>query len=238
MQPDLQKIIARIKQLNAISKSTHSRAEAETTTTIAAKLIAEYQISQAQIDADDPSSDPIDLTTEHIIYEARRIVAWKSRLAMGLAHLNGLFIYNAWVRGEANHRKQTRYRIIGKKSNIEITMFMWDFLTNIINDLATQNIPTYHRGVSSERESYCLGCVDGFLKKMQNEREETLKASNNTTAMVLVRNQVKEAKEAFLSKTGIKLSSHSTKSAVSKDGNYASGYVRGGTINVSRPLKE
>lgn len=43
----IEKIIGRINQLRAISKSTHSRAESETCLQLASKLIAQYQLEEA-----------------------------------------------------------------------------------------------------------------------------------------------------------------------------------------------
>jgi hypothetical protein len=235
MNEKIQKMIARINQLRAISKSTHSRAEAETTAALAAKLIAEYQISEAQIEAETgKTNDPLDLDGEHIIYETARITQWKNELAVGIAELNGLFIYNATVRGGTSHRKQSRYRIVGKVSAIQIAQYMWSYLVETITSLADDYVPpTNKRGVNPDRESWCLGAVRGFLDKMKAAKKEALQLSTSA-AMVLVNNAAEEAKTAFIKKTGIKLSAGSYQSKAQRVGDmYASGYKRGGQINVN-----
>jgi hypothetical protein len=235
MNEKIQKMIARINQLRAISKSTHSRAEAETTAALAAKLIAEYQISEAQIEAETgKTNDPLDLDGEHIIYETARTTEWKRQLANGIADLNGLFIYNATVRGKESHRKQSRFRIVGKVSAIQVAQYMWSYLVETITSLADDYVPpTNKRGVNPDREQWCLGAVRGFLDKMNAAKKEALKLSTSA-AMVLVNNAAQEAEQAFLKKTGIKLRyvthvSHAQK----REDMYASGYKQGQKLNVN-----
>ena len=234
MNDKLQKIISRVNQLRAISRSTHSKAEAETTLALAAKLIAEYQLSEAQIEAETgKTDDPIDLESEHIIYESGRITPWKSELSVGIAKLNGLFIYNALVRGVESHRKRTRYRIIGKKSNIAIAMYMWQYLLDEISQLVNDYVPGgKKRGVNPEKESWCLGCVRGFLDKMNREKQQAMQQATST-AMVLVSNQAKEAEEAFLTKTGISIRKNTYQSKARVTDTFYSGYRKGQTLSVN-----
>ena len=238
MNEKLQKIIARINQLRAISKSTHSRAESETTAALAAKLIAEYQLSEAQIEAETgKTNDPLDLDGEHIIYETARQTEWKRQLAIGLADLNGLFIYNSPVRGVQSHRKQTRWRIVGKVSAIQIAQYMWAYLTSTISELADDYVPpTNKRGVNPDRESWCLGAVRGFLDKMRAAKKEALQLSTSS-AMVLVNNAAKDAEQAFLKKTGIVLRYEKhVSNAQTRADMYQSGYKRGGQISVNQGM--
>lgn len=235
MNEKLQKVIARINQLRAISKSTHSRAEAETTLQLAAKLIAQYQLDEATIETETGKvEDPLDLDGEHIIYESGRIVQWKSELAIGVAELNGLYLYNARVRGRESHRYQTRYRIIGKKSNIAIGLYMFEFLVATIQELVNDYVPgtTGKRGVNPDREQWCLGCVRGFLDKMKAEKREVMKQATST-ALVFVGNQAKEAEDAFKKKTGIKLVASSYRPQGQTRDTYGSGYKKGQTITVN-----
>lgn len=237
MNEKLQKIIARINQLRAISKSTHSRAEAETTLQLAAKLIAQYQLDEATIETETGKcDDPLDLEAEHIIYESGRIVQWKSELAIGVAELNGLYLYNARVRGRESHRYQTRYRIIGKKSNIAIGLYMFEFLVDEIARLVDDYVPGgQKRGVNPDREQWCLGCVRGFLDKMKAEKREVMKQATST-ALVFVGNQAKEAEDAFKKKTGIKLVASSYRPQGQTRDTYGSGYKKGQTITVNQGM--
>lgn len=230
----LEKVIAKIRQLRAISESTHSRAERETTIHLAAKLIAEYQLSEAEIVAQGKEGEEIDLTGEHIIYESGRRTLWKNNLAIGLAELNGLFLYNAQVRGGKSHRLVTRYRVIGRKSDIEIALYMMSYLVSTISELADDYVrPTNKRGGNPERESWCVGCVAGFIAKMKAARD-AVNQQATSTALVFIGNKAKEAKDAFIAKTGITLEAQKYRSAAQHRSElYHSGYRKGQTLNVN-----
>lgn len=177
------------------------------------------------------------METETIIYESGRMNQWKMELSAGLANLYGLFIYNAVVRGGKAHRKVNRFRIIGRQSDVKLCQYVWDYLLFEITRLADDYVPSRGlRGVNPERESWCLGCVRGFLAKMQAEKNEVMKSATST-ALVFIGNKTKEAEQAFLNKTGIKLkpNSYQSKAQISAD-TYNSGFRKGQTLTVNSGL--
>lgn len=251
----LDKVIGQIRQLRKISESTHSRAEAETTLAIAAKLIAQHQVSEAELQSDpaNQGDDPIDTEKETILYESGRIVPWKSTLAVQLAKLNGLFLYNATVRGGKNHRQVSRYRIIGRRSDIAITVFMMEYLLGEIERLADAHVNrsgnayvvdasgklVKRRGINPQKESWCVGCVSGFISKMEAEKAEVEKTAS-TTAMVFIGNKAKEAEDAYKSSSGaVKLVASTKKSKAQINAeNYHAGFAAGQKLSVNKGLPD
>ncbi len=235
------KVIGKINALRKIADSTHSKAEKETCMTLAAKLIAEHQLSEAELAVKDSSlGEPIDLDSESIIYESGRINQWKSELACGIAALNGLFIMNAQVRNDTSHRLGNRYRVIGRKSDVEIALYMMAYLQTMIADLGYDYVPTGRdtkRGVNPERESWCLGCVRGYLKKMNDAKDAVNKAATST-ALVFIGNKVLEAKTAYMAKAGItKMGKSNYRShAQRNEETFASGFRKGQTLSVTQGL--
>lgn len=236
-----QKVIGKINALRKIADSTHSKAEKETCMTLAAKLIAEHQLSEAELAVTAGNTgEPIDLDSESIIYESGRINQWKSELAVGIAGLNGLFIMNATVRNAETHRKGNRYRVIGRRSDIEIALYMMSFLTDMISNLSYDYVPggkDKKRGVNPERESWSLGCVRGYLAKMKAEKDAVMKAATST-ALVFVGNKAAEAKAAYMEKAGIKrmgTSNYRPQGRTDAE-TYASGFRKGQTLNVNQGL--
>lgn len=241
MEPTkLQKVIAKIQALRNISESTHSKAEKETCLGLVAKLIAEHALSEAEL-IQNPGSvgEPIDLDSESIIYESKRMTAWLGELAVGLAKLNGLFIFNAVVRNADTHRKANRYRVIGRRSDIELALYMMSYLTKLIEDLSWDYVPKSgdaKRGVNPERESWRLGCTRGYLDKMKAERDAVNK-SGTSAALVFIGNKVLEAKQAFIAKTGMHLSKGTYHSKAShNDDTFNSGYRKGQSLTVADGL--
>ena len=237
MSEKLQNVIGKINKLRALAGSTHSKNEAEACLSAAAKLVAEFQIAEAELEAaNNASDDPIDLESERILYESGRISQWKSQLAMGLAALNGLFILNAIVRGEKNHRRTNRYRLIGRKSDVDITFYMWDYLLKEISSLADSYTFNMKRGVNPERESFCLGCVRGFVDKMNAEKKAAM-GEASSAAMVIMNNRGAEARKAFEDGSNVKLVAVKTVSkAKHYENTYSQGYAQGKQLTVNSAL--
>jgi len=242
MEPSkTEKVIGKINALRKIADSTHSKAEKETCMILAAKLIAEHQLSEAELAVTQGNiGEPIDLDSESIIYESGRINQWKSELAVGIAGLNGLFIMNSHIRHAETHRKGNRYRVIGRKSDVEIALYMMVYLQSMIFDLSYDYVPGNNggkRGVNPQRESWSLGCVRGYLAKMQAEKDAVNKAATST-ALVFIGNKALEAKNAYMAKAGIKKMG---KSQYRPQGHtdaatFASGFRKGQTLSVTQGL--
>jgi hypothetical protein len=240
----IQKIIARINQLRALGKSTHSKAECEATMAAAAKLIAEYQLSEAVIESELGKPNPQDeIFTDqqsdwNVVYEAGRTTAWKGELVGGLAKLNGLYLLVfSGIRGERSHRQGSRWRVFGRKSDIEITKYMFEYLSKVIHDLSFDYVPVGRgRGVNPERESWALGCVRGFVAKMTQERDAVMRTATSS-AMVLVGNRVDEAKNALLqSDRNLRIASRAGSKAQRDKELFDSGFRKGQTLSVNRGM--
>lgn len=232
-----QKVIAKIQQLRAISESTHSINEKETTIALAAKLIAEYQLSEAEVQVKTNLKEEIDFTTQHIIYESGKISLWKNTLAAGLAELNGLFIYKASYRDPVSHKRSIRMRVIGERSGIDIAIYMFEYLSSTISELSHRNIPKgSFRGVNPNKESYCFGCVKGFLAKMKNQRNEVMKAATSS-ALVLISHKAEQVEEAFKEHSKMEFTKKTQKSKAQIFSNaYQLGVEKGKTLDVSPGL--
>jgi hypothetical protein len=232
------KLIGRINQLRAISRSTHSKAEAETCLQLVAKLIAEHQLSEATIEAESGKTDEEMFTDQesdwNVVYESGRSTPWKAKLVTGLARLNGVYCLQFHgIRNATSHRQGSRYRVFGRKSDIEITKYMFDYLVNLISSLAQDYVVGgKKRGVNPERESWALGCVDGFLAKMTAEKAAVMRNSTSS-AMVLVGNRQEEAKKALTaSDPKLKIGAGQASKAQIHD-TYGSGYRKGQTLTVN-----
>ncbi len=198
-QKQQQKIALRIAQLRACAKSTHSRPEAETMLAVAAKLIAEYQLSDAELEAASGKSSEEEMVTSfkdaddlsNVLYDTGRSTPWKMELVFGLGKLNGLYVL------QYKGSRRSRYRGFGRKSDLEIAKYMFDTLVSLITSLGFDYVPGARtRGVNPERESWCLGCVRGFLHKMNVEKEKVL-STGSSAAMVLVSSRSDVSKGAW-----------------------------------------
>lgn len=244
MEPSkLEKVIQRIQQARKLAESTHSRHEKEAAAAFAAKLIAEHQLSEAEIEAHSGKKDEEVFTDQesdyNVVYESGRVNAWKQELCWGLAKLNGVYCLHYPMRNAVSHRRGSRFRVFGRKSDIEITKYMFTYLVTTIQSLAEDYVPGRigQRGVNPERESWSNGCVKGFLAKMNAEKAEVMKAATST-AMVLVGNREKDAREALCrDNPALRIGHRSFQSKAQRDeGTFNSGYRKGQTLSVNPGL--
>ena len=234
----VEKVINKIKALRAVANSTHSKAEKETAITLAAKLIAEYQLSEAEVEAQTgKAAEQDDLKEGTIVYETGRTTPWKSELVVGLSELNNVFCLKFPIRDSVSHKQGSRYRVFGRRSDSEICKYMFDYLREVIEELVDDYVPGGRkRGINPERESWCLGCVRGFLFKMKQERQGVLQLASSS-AMVLV-NRQEQLKEAWMEANDRKIRSTAASKAKHQADTFQSGFRKGQTLEVNAGLNE
>lgn len=236
----VEKAILKVQQLRNLASSTHSRAEAEAAIAAASKLILENQLSEEELRIKEGSNaEPIDMSEDNIIYESGRITPWKYYLCLGLAEFQGCYALNCHVRGGKSHRKINRIRLIGRKSDVVVALFMMEYITSEIDRLVNIYQPAIQRGVSVERLSFCLGAAQGIISKMNEEKRVIMKTATST-ALVHLGNRVENAEQAFKDKNPhmrIGRSSYQSKAQVSTD-HHKMGFEQGKKIQMNKGLPE
>ncbi len=256
-QSKQEKIIDRIRNLRNLANKNPNKHESEAAASAAAKYMAEFQISEAElVSRGEAIAEGIELDEDHCIYETGRATPWKAELAFGVAKLNGLFCLKYAIRHSETHRQGSRFRVFGRKSDIAVAIYMFEYLVVTIQELVNAEYPAGNfgadssgrlgakRGVNPLKESWALGCVRGFLSKMNAEKEAVLR-SGSSAAMVLVSNKAQEAEDAYVAahnRERAALGKRKTKGFHSGGGSKAQtdheamskGYVKGQTLTVNR----
>jgi len=240
MDAKVESVISKINALRKIADSTHSKAEKETALAMAAKLIAQYQLEEAEIQASTgKATEEDDLINGQVIYETGRVTPWKMKLAWEVPKLNNTMALKFEnIRNETSHKRGSRFRVFGRPSDIAITQYMFDYLIKLIGELSFDYVPGSNngkRGVNPARESWCLGCVEGFIAKMRGERKAVM-LNASSAAMVLVGNRSEDITEAYKVRHGIKKIRTVAPSKAQIVGTYESGFRKGQTITVNTAL--
>lgn len=185
----LQDIISKVQKLRNLSHSSNLN-EAANAAAVAEKLIAEYRLTEAELSVEKNISEPI-IEAQEYLYETGKIVQWKSLLALYLSNHYGVFVYNSCDYSEG--RKRTRYAMVGRDSDTKILKYNFDFLVNEISELCDLLCSgNGRRGVSIERNSFCLGAVDGIMAKLRAEKKE-VESKATSGALVVLNNKLTEA---------------------------------------------
>ncbi len=197
-------VLEKVKRLRALATSSNAN-EAASAAAIANKLILQFQISetqlalhtQAQEQRAEAESNPEQMFDDaDAFYVSARVTQWKLELAQLLAKHYGCAIWNdkAYHISEAGtNRGVSRYRLIGRKDDIQVVKFMFSwFMTEIVklcdNECRGNGL--------NYRDSYCKGAVKGIEKLLEYTRAAAMHEAalaGKSQAIELIQNRHKLA---------------------------------------------
>ena len=180
---DTKSVIDKVNKLLALSKSNNAN-EAAVAAATANKLIDQYRLSQADLSQDHEDSL---IEDSDYLYETGRIVRWKSHLSYVLAKHYGCALFNQLHL--VNGRKASKYKLIGRKSDIEITKYMYNWLVMECQRLVKQE--AYGNG-KIFAQSYSAGFVAGVAEQLKSSREEVIQQADKT-AIININSREKDA---------------------------------------------
>lgn len=183
-----QDIIEKVQKLLALSKSSNAN-EAAAAAAAANRLIDQHRLSEADLE----TQETIEGIEEDVdtVYETGKITRWKNHLLNVLTTHYGLTFWNdaTWSTG----RQYTRYRLVGRKSDITITRYMFAWLSGECTRLSTLH------GTGKGRiwiGSYCDGFVNGVAEQLRLSRVEAKKTATSS-AIVKIDARQEEANLAL-----------------------------------------
>lgn len=157
---DIAAVIEKIKRLRALSRKAGTQAEAEAAAAIADKLLQEYGLEEAQLQAS--GEKPAEAVGEDAFTVfAARAPTWQRILASGLIRHYDCASYLAWVYPDQIHAQMAQ-RVIGRKSDVEAAKYMYGWLVVEVERLAQLNAGNGRSWLDSFRR----GAVSGVLNKL------------------------------------------------------------------------
>jgi hypothetical protein len=159
-------IINKIKDLFALASSTSSLDEAATATALAQKLLDKYQLSLADL-----ASSKQENVIEEFVSKNKRDTTWKGKLIAYLAGSN--YTRALFFQGLG-------YKLIGRKSDIELVSYFWKSIVAQIDQLADNAIKN---GVGSGKRfsnSFKYGAAQAVIDRLKTARAESKKEAERT----------------------------------------------------------
>lgn len=181
----IENIISKVQKLLALSKSSNAN-EAAAATNAANKLIDQYRLSTADLSEDSGEIDPM-MEDPGVVYETGRVVPWKQSLVVTLANHYGCATFISC--NYATGRKVSRFKLVGRKSDIAIVNYMFSYLSAECARLCEKEA---HGQGKVFANSYCTGFVAGIRQQLSESRKEAEKEATGT-AIVAINNRQKEA---------------------------------------------
>jgi hypothetical protein len=224
MTSPLDSIISKINKLRSLATSSNIN-EANAATAAANKLIDSYRLSEADL-----TEETDGLTfDETYIYETGKVTAWKNHLIHILAKHYGLAVLNDAHR--PGGRQVSRFKLIGRKSDIEIGRYMFAWLTSECTRLAEPMKGSGRVAIAS----YCLGFVYGVGEQLEASRKQVV-AENHSTGLVKLEARQAEAKK-FMHDSIDGLRTVKSKSAARHDHHaFSSGKSAGASMHLGSAL--
>lgn len=225
---DLKSVIDKVKKLQSLSKSNNIN-EAAAATAAANKIIDQYRLLQIDLEFTNvESSEPIEEDFE-FVYETGRITQWKVNLAMVLAQHYGCYIYNDNI--TSSGRKQSRLRLVGRRSDMAIHKYMFNWLQLECKRFSLKEAKGFGRVYV---DSYCRGFVNGIRTQLDASRLEVTKDANQAS-LIKINKRESEAKDFINSKKNLITTKTKSFSYTDKFA-YALGLDKGNKIHLGESL--
>ena len=171
-------VVERVQKLLALSKSDNAH-EAAAAAAAANRLIDQYRLSETDLEIQSEVVEPMD-EDEGYIYESGRVTPWKMTLMNILIRHYGLACWNHT--SFATGRQVSRFKLVGRKSDIAVAKYMFTWLTAECSRLSDIHAKGQGRIYVA---SWCAGFVDGVAAQLNASREEVKKVASQAAIIKL-----------------------------------------------------
>lgn len=230
---DLSSVIAKIVKLRALASNNSSVNEVKAATAAADRLMQEYRISQAEIEATDVSKAEPFVTLK--VSEGGRRTAWREILLWALTEHYGCCFYFSSHRSRMSGKGVQSYTVVGRKSDTDIVQYMFSWLEKEIERLCRWHAGG--RGVGYAT-SWLQGCAQGVRAQLSDLREAARREAAQSTAMVLLDNRCGESKAEMTRLLGPTMKEGARIGGMSRADARSDGYDVGKKIQIKQGLGE
>lgn len=237
---DITRILERINKLRSLTKSSNPH-EAANAAAAADKLIAEYQLSEIDLEIKGQQAEGVEIHKQNPLFESGRVVLWRHELASILCNHYGCtyFVSTGLSQdrmNDPNARRQTvkRLVIVGRKSDADIVRYFYAWLGREIEGF----IATFARGKGTAySQSYARGVVRGIQQQLASQREKTKEAAQQagqSAAMVIMDNRKEDAEKWM--RSNLKLKEGTGSKAQQDHRAFGLGVDKGKNMSLARGL--
>jgi hypothetical protein len=220
-------VISKVQKLLALANSSNAN-EAAAAAAAANKLIDQYRLSEADFATSQADSDPL-VEDDGFIYETGRIIPWKSSLVLTLAKHYGCAVFNSAHR--PNGRQVSRYKLVGRTSDIHITKYMFNWLVLECQRLSELEAHGNGRIFVS---SYCHGFVAGIRQQLVKSREEA-KQNASEKSIIKIDAREQEAIDMMNKLHNLRASKNQSSSQIDHMA-YSAGMNKGKSIHLGQSM--
>lgn len=178
---DLSSVIAKIVKLRALAANNTSENEMKAATAAADRMMQEYRITIAEIEAADAGQAEPFVTLK--VSEGGRRTAWRETLLWALTAHYGCCWYFSSYRSRITGKGVQSYTVVGRKSDVEIVQYMFSWLEKEIERLCRWHAGGKGVGYAA---SWLVGCAQGVNRQLADLREAQRAEAAQSSAMVVL----------------------------------------------------
>lgn len=218
-------IIARVQKLLALSNNNSNVNEASAAAAAAQKIIEQYNLDMAQIAASngEETISQEEISREYApLYQGKNAITWKGSLADCISRSNNCRVF---LTGGDIH-------IVGKKTNVELSRFLFTYVSNEIERLCSIAMKVNAGGGKSYSNNFKLGAVSAIRDNLKKSQAEVRNKYEGTAAMVIINNEAMAVDHWLNTNMRLrqKAASHTSYNPNARN----DGYAAGSTINLNR----
>lgn len=257
MTANIDKVLDRIQKLLRLSGSNPNPNEAASAAAEAARLMAEYQIEEAQLAIEEKRVESVG--TDSIGFEKARAARWKGHVAAALARAVGCKMF--WQkRRNAAWKIETHTMVIGRPSDVRTIGYTYQAVVAQVEEMCDRTWETvsashleYGYADRAERigiarawkEAFKLGAAHEIVRRVSEAAKEkredferqvaAARQVDSSSALVLVKNDlVRYAEEVAAREKNLRLrtAARSSGGQRSHDG-YRQGREAGGKVTLT-----
>ncbi|MGB3507653.1 MAG: DUF2786 domain-containing protein [Microcoleaceae cyanobacterium] len=216
-------LLEKISKLLALANSPNEN-EAALAAEKAAELLAQHNLCIADLGKDRDED-----ISKGIIDKTGRYVTWKMWILAGIASANGCQAMRSTYTGEM--------RLVGKKTNITVSQYLYQYLTTVVDKLVKQHKGKGRAFISAFR----VGCATRLRQRLEDKRKQmqekgiTSNSNDSSTSALVVRSMFEKntlAIEAYLQQEGVKFKTQKS-AEISSNLGFSFGYIAGDKISLN-----
>jgi hypothetical protein len=234
----VEKILDKVKKLLALASSTNEH-EALLAMARVRELYAKYNLDHVTTLSKEQFVHLV------ITHSKKRMQSWEQRIISILTEHFFVKVLFCQQFDPETGKHAPAVEIIGARENVLMAEYVYYFLRSQVEFLVTSTTESGMKFKRSERNSFRLGVLDGFAKKLKSAEKDPIETSHSTPANSRQLTVVGEALQKFHNDQGIEdyLSEiyprlgRKRESAVEIDGQaFAAGHAAGKSITLNKPI--
>lgn len=228
--PDINRIIDRVRKMLEVSRSDNVH-EASLAAERAAEMMAEYNLTEAQLRVDDTSREAEGIKDRVLLdgKPTKKRVAWKELIADGVAKSLGCHLYLT----------EDGPAVFGREGATQAWKYTCAYLFNEVNRLAEEawNEECVMAAIAGHtpkrwKNAFRVGCAQSIIMRLYESAEKPkVKANPNQKALMVIRADEKEVESEY-HKFSEKFGRASSIGLVSNRTGYKAGRETGEKMNL------